>query len=181
MPSTLWIWDIGSPRSLRAVIILHSPIAKVSWHPSINELLMISCENERGMVHLWDPSWEGPRIVDFRKEIPGGKILGKSVVRWLEFERPAVFFSDEQDCLFGCVTDEEDGEGGVPWSEAEIGGDVYGRREESPLLLVPAEKAGKEKVRIEDLIEDESEGDMMGMSGGSEEVEDTFQFRRFVD
>lgn len=148
---------------------------------------MVVCENDKGVVHLWDPSWEKPKIVDFKEEIPGGKILGKSVVRWFEFERPCVFFSDEQDCLVACLDEGVDGV--VPWDEGSGNGiSGYGDREESPLQLVPAEKGGKGgkggKLRIEDLITDKegSFGDMgMNMSGGSEEVDDTFQFRRFVD
>ncbi|PBP16539.1 WD40 domain-containing protein [Diplocarpon rosae] len=172
LPTTIWIWDIGT-RVLRAVIILHAPIAKATWHPSINELLMIRCEGDesRGLVQIWEASRTQPRIIDFGVEIPGGRLLGKTICRWLDGESaiPAVFFSDSQDCILACIpgTDEE----GLPWYEAES------RREESPLLFVHAQEK-KAQVKIEDLIEDE--GDTV-MSGGSEEVEDTFQFRKFVE
>ncbi|KUJ13075.1 uncharacterized protein LY89DRAFT_737971 [Mollisia scopiformis] len=180
MPTTIWIWDIGSTRTLRSVIILHAPIAKATWHPTIDELLMIRCEGDRGLVHLWDPSWESPKVIDFAKQIPGGKLLGKTAVRWLNASQPAIFFSDSQDCILASLSEDESE---VPWRDAEVRGfDIYGQREESPLQLVPAdEKGGKGKVSIADLIDEESEEGGMMMSGGSDEVDDTFQFRKFVD
>ena len=144
---------------------------------------MIRCEGDeaRGLVHLWDPSWESPKIIDFAKQIPGGKILGKTTVRWLNVDssHPAIFFSDSQDCILASLSEESDGD--VPWQDAELRSfDIYGQREESPLNLVPAnEKHTNGKISIADLIEDDD--GMMGMSGGSDEVEDTFHFRKFVE
>lgn len=144
---------------------------------------MIRCEGDeaRGLVHLWDPSWESPKIIDFAKQIPGGKLLGKTIVRWLnvESDHPAIFFSDSQDCLLAALSEEQDGD--VPWQNAEVRSfDIYGQREESPLNLVPAnEKHTHGKVSIADLMENDD--GMMGMSGESDEVDDTFQFRKFVE
>ncbi|KAH9213154.1 hypothetical protein DL95DRAFT_447206 [Leptodontidium sp. 2 PMI_412] len=179
LPTTIWIWDIGT-RILRAVMIMHAPIAKATWHPSINEILMVRCEGDesRGLVHIWEPSWDRPRILDFQVQIPGGKLLGKTICRWLNSDAssPAIFFSDSQDCMLASIseTDDED----LPWQEAELeGSEAYGRREESPLNLIPA-KEKKSRVTIEDLMEDEG---ITGMSGGSDEMEDTFRFRKFVE
>ncbi|CZT09810.1 related to WD-repeat protein 8 [Rhynchosporium agropyri] len=186
LPTTIWIWDIGT-RILRAVMIMHAPIAKATWHPTLNEVLMIRCEGEesKGLVYLWEPSWDRPRILDFRAEIPGGKLLGKTVCRWLttESNNPAVFFSDSQDCILASIpcSDDED----VPWQEAEFqtSQQAYNRREESPLDLMPAAVEGKKgRVSVEDLMDDEEEG-ITGMSGESDdpEMEDTFHFRKFVE
>jgi hypothetical protein len=177
MPTTLWIWDIVT-RTLRAVMVFHAPIAKASWHPTMDELLMVRCEGEesRGLVQLWEPSWTGPRIIDFASQIPGGKAIGKTVARWLNVEssKPAIFFSDSQDCILALVVDGSDTEGDVPWQDAEVRGvDIYGQREESPLSLVPANEKIFGKVRMEEM-------DVTGMSGGSDEMDDTFRFRKFV-
>ncbi|TVY45803.1 WD repeat-containing protein [Lachnellula occidentalis] len=179
MPTTIWIWDIGT-RILRAVMILHSPIAKVTWHTAIDELLMIRCEGEktRGLVHLWDPSWEKPKVVDFASEIPGGKVIGKTIVRWLnvDSEHAAMLFSDTQDCMLASVSETDDGD--VPWQDAGTRGfDIYGQREESPLNLVRADEKRRRGKTIESLMEEE---EITSMSGGSDEVDDTFQFRKFV-
>jgi len=174
MPTTIWIWDLGT-RILRAAIILHAPIAKITWHPTVDEMLMVRCEGEegRGLVHLWDPSWAAPRILDFGTQIPGGKVIGKTVVRWLKAEIPAIFFSDSQYCMLASFAGPADD---VPWQDPEVRGvDIYGQREESPLNLVPADEK-RPYGRVVDVFDD----GMTGMSGGSDEVEDTFRFRKFV-
>jgi len=178
MASTIWIWDINT-RVLRAVLILHAPVAKATWHPSINELLMVRCEGEenRAVVHLWDPSWNSPKIVDFNTQIPGGKVLGKTIVRWLNVDSlfPVLFFSDTHDYMFASLSGVEDGE--LPWEDSEVGDyDSHEQRDESPLNLVPA----KEKRKNGTVSTDDSMDDVMSMSGGSDELEDTFQFRKFV-
>ncbi|EKD20302.1 WD40 domain-containing protein [Drepanopeziza brunnea f. sp. 'multigermtubi' MB_m1] len=177
MPTTIWIWDIGS-RILRAVMILHVPIAKASWHPSIPEVLMIRCEGDeaRGLVHVWEPSWTQPRIIDFALHIPGGKLIGKTICRWLNTggASAAMLFSDSQDFILACLPDSDDEE--PPWEAGSRGNSVCDQQGESPLLLVPAENE-RGRVAIDSLIEDEGE---TFMSGGSEEVEDTFRFRKFV-
>ncbi|PMD37046.1 hypothetical protein L207DRAFT_586723 [Hyaloscypha variabilis F] len=178
MPTTIWIWDLGT-RILRAVMILHAPIAKATWHPTIDELLMIRCEGEdsRGLIHLWDPSWATPKIIDFAAQIPGGKVIGKTIGRWLNAQSssPAIFFSDSQDCILASIPGSEDEE--VPWQDAEVRGfDIYGQQEESPLNLVPANEK-RIYSRVSELMDD----GLTGMSGGTDEVEDTFRFRKFVE
>lgn len=178
MPTTIWIWDIGT-RILRAVMVFHAPIAKATWHSTIDELLLVRCEGEesRGLVHAWDPSWESPKIIDFVSQIPGGKVIGKTVGRWLNTESgsPAIFFSDSQDCILVTISDDE---GELPWQDAEARGfDIYGQQEESPLNLVAADEK-KLYRRVDMLMEDDG---MTRMSGGSSEVDDTFRFRKFVE
>jgi hypothetical protein len=178
MPTTMWIWDIGT-RILRAVMIFHAPIAKATWHPTIDELLLVRCEGEesRGLVHVWDPSWEVPKIINFATQMTGGKVIGKTVGRWLNTESgtPAIFFSDSQDCVLASISD--DGEG-LPWSGADSRGvDIYGQIEESPLSLVAADEK-RPYGRVEMVMEDEG---MTRMSGGSSEVDDTFRFKKFVE
>lgn len=180
MTSTIWVWDVRT-HALRAVLILHAPIAKVTWHPTINELLMIRCEGEesRGLVHLWDPSWEIPKIVDFSSQIPGGKVLGKTVVRWLNIDEsfPVLFFSDTQDYLLASVSETDDGD--LPWQESQHeDGDMYGQGNESLLSLVAAD--AKPKSARMSFGEQSIEDGFTGMSGESDEMEDTFHFRKFA-
>ena len=164
-------------------MILHAPIAKATWHPTIDELLMVRCEGEesRGLVHLWDPSWEGPKIIDFAAQLAGGKVIGKTIVRWLNAEcpSPAIFFTDSQDCILASVST-PDSPTDLPWQDAEVRSfDIYGQQEESPLALVPAdEKRSYGRITMDELMENDG---MTRMSGGSDEVEDTFRFRKFVE
>jgi hypothetical protein len=179
MPTTIWIWDVVV-KVLRAVMIFHSPIAKATWHPTINELLLIRCEGDesRSLVHLWDPSWDSPKIIDFALQLPGGKTIGKTVGRWLNVETatPSIFFSDSQDYILASISGPEDSP--VPWQESEARAfDIYGQMEESPLNLVPADEK-RPYSRVDALGEDDG---ITRLSGGSDEVDDTFRFRKFVD
>jgi hypothetical protein len=183
MPTTIWIWDV-STRKLRTLLILHAPIAKATWHPTINELLMIRCEGDesRGLAHLWEPSWQAPKIVSFASQIPGGKILGRTIARWLNIDSqyPAIFFSDSQDCLLASLS-EQNAEGEVPWMDAVIKEfDIYGNQEESPLNLVPADEKVRFRRMTVDAVDEGITG-ITGMSGGSEDVDDTFRFKKFVE
>ena len=142
---------------------------------------MIRCmgDESRGLVHLWDPSWETPKIIDLAEQIPGGKVIGKTIVRWLNvgLPTPTIFFSDSEDCMLISISGKEDQ---LLWQDAEMRSfDIYGEREESPLTLVPAhEKRPYGRVTVGSLVDDDG---IMGSSGGSDEVEDTFRFKKFVD
>ena len=180
MPTTAWIWDIRT-KILRAVMIFHAPIAKLTWHSVIDELLLIRCEgnDSKGLVHLWDPVWESPMIIDFAAQLPGGKVIGKTVGRWLPTPSatPTIFFSDSQDCILASISEPDDSP--VPWQEAEARGvDIYGRREESPLNLVAADEK-RSFSRVSEIMDDDSITGLSGGSGGSDDlVEDTFFFRK---
>lgn len=180
MPTTVWIWDVPS-RVLRRVLVLHAPIMRLAWHPSVPDSLLIRCEGEesKALVHLWDPSLDSPRIIDFSNKVPGGKIIGKSVARWLNVgsPTPAVFFSDTQDSIIASLVDSEDDE--VPWHDAVVKGvDIYGQKEESPLNLVPADEM---HGTVDVHVLDDDEELLTNMSGGSEEMDDTFEFRKGMD
>lgn len=178
MPTAVWIWDTVT-RVLKSVLIQHSPVAKITWHPEIGELLMIRCEGEdcKALVHVWEPTWESPKVVDFSTHGSEGKTIGNSVARWLncDSQTPAIFFSDSQDCMIASISDEEEN---LPWQDAVARAvDIYGEREESPLNLVPAGE--KRSYALKTLVDDEPT--MTGMSGDSDEVDDTFRFKRFVE
>jgi len=178
MPTAIWIWDTVT-KVLKSVLIQHSPVARITWHPSINELLMIRCEGDdsKGIVHVWQATWEAPKIVDFGTQVPEGKIFGKSVARWLnhDSQSPAIFFSDSQDCIIVSISDDEEN---LPWQDAVVrAADIYGEREESPLNLVPAKE--KRSYSLKALINDEPT--MTGMTGDSDEVDDTFHFKKFAE
>jgi hypothetical protein len=144
---------------------------------------MIRCEGEesKGLAHLWEPSWDGPRIVDFGSQVPEGKIIGKSIARWLNCSQsvPAIFFSDSQDCILASVSESEEDD--LLWQDAGARGfDIYGQREESPLNLVAAdEKTTYAKAHIEAFMNEEPT--ITGMTSGTDEVDDTFRFKKFVD
>ncbi|CAJ2506160.1 Uu.00g002900.m01.CDS01 [Anthostomella pinea] len=71
-PSTIWIWDVPTAE-LRAVIMYHSSVSKVEWHPDQPELLLMRCEGDNygGVLFVWDPLSGGPRSIDFARHWPG--------------------------------------------------------------------------------------------------------------
>lgn len=184
MPTVIWIWDTVA-RNLRSVMIFHSPVAKATWHPSINKIILVRCDGEdsRSLVHLWDPSWPGPKIINYAQQMVGGKVIGKTISRWLNAESspPTIYFSDSQDCILSCLPDEpdqaDDGckDSTLPWMDAPArDSNIFGQQEESPLSLVPAtERYGR--VRMDEMDEGSTR-----MSGGSEDVDDTFLFKKFI-
>lgn len=96
-PSTVWVWDLGSSE-LRSVVIFHGNIKRLTWHPSIRELLMIACEGDEyaGLVFLWDPLLEGPRTLSLVPSFPSPKLSGKSQCSWIDGQRDHAlcFFTD---------------------------------------------------------------------------------------
>lgn len=182
MPTVLWIWDLVS-RNLRSVLIFHSSVLKATWHPAINELLLVRCEGDdsRSLVHLWDSSWDSPRIVDFATQMVGGNVIGRTVARWLNVESPtaALHFSDTQDCVLASLADgvaDDDDDVALPWTiTAKKEYDIYGQREESPLSLVPAPD------RFSRVALPEVDDGSTHLSGGTEDIDDTFSFRKFVE
>ncbi|OBT76299.1 hypothetical protein VF21_03347 [Pseudogymnoascus sp. 05NY08] len=177
LPTTAFIWD-SSSKILKAVLIQHSPIAKATWHPTINEVLLIRCEGEesKGVAYVWEPSWEEPKIVNFGSQLPEGKIMGKAVIRWLRTSdsgSPALFFSDTHDCILASISEAGATDVDLPWKDAEEKAvDIYGQLEESPLVLVPAEKG---KATARQIMDNEP---TITTFGALDDVDDTFHFKR---
>lgn len=153
-PSTVWIWDIQASE-LRAVLLFHSDVQAVSWHPNARETLLIRCDGDiyNGIVFVWDPLSEGPKTIDFTAQLPDHKVVGKSQASWLcldNSEAPSVFFSDEQSYVLASTTESDQG---LPCWQDHDG--LEAQREESPLELVPASDAKDSYLEEDD--EDASE------------------------
>lgn len=106
-PSTLWVWDLASAE-LRAVLMFHSSVT-FSWHPTVPELLAISCQDEafRGQSYIWDPLSEGPRSVCLADHVPEAKAGGKHQSRWLNTgeESPVLLLSDTSQFVLVSLND----------------------------------------------------------------------------
>jgi hypothetical protein len=155
VPSTVWIWDIQASE-LRAVLLFHSAVQSVTWHPTTRETLLISCEGDlyNGTVFVWDPLSEGPRTIDFLSQLPDRKVVDKPRATWLHihgFETAAIFFSDGQNYVLASVAESDQEQ---PYWQDQRGAPL--QREESPLELVPAVDAGDALLNGDD-DEDASE------------------------
>ncbi|KAF1986400.1 WD40 repeat-like protein [Aulographum hederae CBS 113979] len=54
-PTTVWIWDLKT-LSPRSILIQHSPVKSLTWHPTRLELLLIQCVQDDPVVYLWSSS-----------------------------------------------------------------------------------------------------------------------------
>ncbi|KAK3379399.1 hypothetical protein B0T24DRAFT_675194 [Lasiosphaeria ovina] len=159
-PSTAWVWDT-QVAELRAVLLFHGNVRRLSWHPNIPETLLIVCEGDQynGIVFVWDPLSEGPRSVEFSQHFSG-----PSSVRalWLGLDAsspPSLFLSDSNNYLLASLVEADQDS---PWgNQVSTQPTSAARREESPLELVPAVEANLDP------------GDS-GQQEDDSELEDTF-------
>ena len=167
IPSTVWVWDLAAAE-LRAVLLFHTPVVSLAWHPTIRESLLVRCEGDeyQHIVFAWDPLSEGPQTIDFGRRLPGANASGKSHASWLNTEAgtaPTIFFSDAKNYVLASLAESDDAP--LPWTQTAAAGWGAGAyREESPLELVPA--SDRPVSRYGDRDEDGSE------------LEDTFVHKR---
>lgn len=72
-PSTVWIWSVDKA-SAAVVLIHHSPVKRIKWNPSKTDQLLIHCNTNDPVFHIWKATWDLPRIVNLRLDQTGGKM-----------------------------------------------------------------------------------------------------------
>ncbi|KAI9817446.1 MAG: hypothetical protein M1827_001056 [Pycnora praestabilis] len=130
MPTTVWIWSLENLAPL-AIIVQHSPIKDVAWHPTIGGLLLIHCVREEGVIFLWNARWAEPRVV----KLPMDKLTGKYEARWIsktedpgssksDFpshhnldDRARIIVGDGQHYLLGYIGEREQPESNAPGAD----------------------------------------------------------------
>ncbi|KAH8673578.1 WD40 domain-containing protein [Xylariales sp. PMI_506] len=162
-PSTLWIWDVHASE-LRAVLMFHSEVTKLDWHPTQAELLFVRCEwtSYTGNVFVWDPLSAGPRCVDFQSHHPDGKTNGKASISWLKStaESASLFYADRKACILNSLAESD--EEVLPWHSSQPNSSILlGPAAESPLNLIPL-----------------SAGDMSELDDSASRLDDTFHFKK---
>ena len=73
VPTTVWIWSL-STATVIDVLIHHSPVKQIMWHPSQSDLLLLHCAIAEPAVHLWKTTWHAPRIVTLPLRQTGGRL-----------------------------------------------------------------------------------------------------------
>lgn len=162
-PTTTWIWDLESSE-LRAVLVFHGSVSALTWHPTHRELLMIACEGEKhdGLVFVWDPLSDGPKVVDFARQLPDAKLFGKPKASWIDWsgESAVLLLGDTKHCLMASLAESEDS--GAPWQDAQ----------RNDLTMT----TGKDETQLEAALLDEFDEDLSTLD--MSEVDDTFSFKR---
>lgn len=143
-PSTLWIWDVAAAE-LRAVLIFHGNVSRISWHPTIRETMLVTCDGDayKALVFSWDPLAEGPQTCDFSASLPNGSVQA----HWLDIpnlEPGAFLASDSQNCLFASLAENDDER--VPWSTDTDDSDSLDQTEHS----MSADAYDDEASRLDD-------------------------------
>jgi WD40 repeat protein len=147
-PTTLWIWDLKTI-SPATILVQHSPIKTVSWHPIVHDLLLFTCAQDENVIYLWCDRWESPRVIT----VPVSRRSGRYDARWVRTgEVPlntpgsdrvfstshhsnslSLVYGDSQEVVRGVLeeTDEVDFQRGaklrVIESERELSGDYFSR------------------------------------------------------
>ena len=71
MLNTVWIWNM-STLSAHAVLVQHSNVRSLTWHPTRAEMLMIDCAE--GIAHTFDVSSSEPPKAHFTGSTPTAKL-----------------------------------------------------------------------------------------------------------
>jgi hypothetical protein len=93
-PTAVWLWNLSSLVA-NTVIIHHSPVRQLAWHPSRPELLLINCSLDETVLHLWNSNKMEPVVTT----LPSKKPSGKPDIRWLgnsSTTETAIHVSDNQ-------------------------------------------------------------------------------------
>lgn len=72
-PSTVWIWSPKLPSPV-AILIHHSPVKRVRWHPETANLLLIHCNIVDPVIHLWNAAWDIPKVISLQLNKVGEKM-----------------------------------------------------------------------------------------------------------
>ena len=79
LPTTVWIWSLSTGTTID-VLIHHSPIKQITWHPSQSDLLLTHCAIPEPAIHFWKTTWHAPKILMLSLPRIGGRLEAS----WLE-------------------------------------------------------------------------------------------------
>ena len=178
LPTTVWIWSLELGTAI-AVLIHHSPVKHIAWHPTESDLLLVQCAISEPWLHLWKSSWEAPRIIN----LPLIRTAGKLKAGWLlspETSHFNLLLSSAHQYTTTLLS--STGEV-IPQNRSIEEGDVKFNEhsaedlfdEGHSLDLSPIKLAHDETI---DVDENDTSGSVFGME--NEMVDDTFHYRRHV-
>ncbi|KAF2104587.1 WD40 repeat-like protein [Rhizodiscina lignyota] len=97
-PTAVWIWDLTTLTS-RTILLQHSPIKKITWHPTRSDLLLIQCQHDDPVIYLWSAAMDAPMALSVPFERPFTKIE----VNWLPTShdrKPGLIASNNSSLVF---------------------------------------------------------------------------------
>ncbi|MCJ1434369.1 hypothetical protein MMC27_003737 [Xylographa pallens] len=168
-PSTVWIWCLESftPHS---ILIHHSFIKSLQWHPEDPECLLIHCATEDPVIHLWHLSFDTPRIIPVPLSRPGGR----TEASWIQSsdvnpETPVFMLANSLNYALPHISDASEGDKTVDVSFSAV---VEG--------LGPEDMFDEGNSMDLSPIKLSHEQFGLGFELASNEVDDTFDYRRHL-
>ncbi len=172
MPSTVWVWSHDS-RTAVACLIHHSPVRSVHWHPTFHNLIMLHCAVDQAVVYVWKMSSNSPRVLPFHLDRTGGR-LGDCWISTAANESPRLMLGNAHNYAFlslsadGAILPEREFKGTLD-SEPDDRFDEGNSMDLSPVKL--------SQDGMTTNFPDVSPGSS-GRWGGSDDLDDTFSYRR---
>ena len=78
MPTAVWIWDLAE-LTCCAVLLQHSVVKKLLWHPTDPNSLLIQCIQGESVLYTWNALEAGPRVLN----MPSIALSGKAEAQWV--------------------------------------------------------------------------------------------------
>lgn len=177
-PTTVWIWSLQTGSAV-AVLIHHSPVKLIAWHPIVADLLLIHCAIPEPAVHLWRLEWPSPLIVD----VPLHRANGRLEAYWLQSasdDTPNLMLSSAHQ--YSTVQISSEGEVIPPRPQAEeqmrtVDAGAADLFDEGNSLDLSPIKLSHDTVEISVGY---SLGNEDSSSGFGDELADTFHYRRHI-
>ena len=177
LPTSVWIWSLHT-FTVIAILIHHSPVKRLIWHPKEADLLLIHCAIPEPSIHLWKSNWEAPRIISLPLDRRGGKLEAN----WLLSPQPSHFkiflcsslqFTSVlvSSCGQVIIQESNSSDGGARLANAEAE-DMFD--EGNSLDLSPI------KITQDDTITCEDDDGSLNSGMGNEIIDDTFHYRRVI-
>jgi len=167
---------------LRAVLIQHAIVKRISWHPTYQNLLLVQTFQAEAILYLWDANTNEPRILFF----PTLKLTSRPEAQWVpgqETKLPTIVFGDAH----GCALAWPEGRNEVVVDELLVAQDIDARSEVSEAVSeedsLYAILSGKKSEPADDADETRqtTAGDQSDLDTAADvPLEDTFHFRRGV-
>ncbi|KAL9124407.1 MAG: hypothetical protein Q9217_006257 [Psora testacea] len=176
VPTTAWIWSAQSGRAI-AVLIHHSPIKQLTWHPEKAELLLIRCAVPEPAVYIWQATWEVPRVITLPMETANSRLEAS----WLQGPNSDILnihISSQTDSATAEITNT--GELIPVVSDPELAGISTGPEPEDLFDEGNSLNLSPIKVDGRNVLGNSSSDSASGFDMTDEGINDTFHFRKQV-
>jgi len=182
MPTTVWIWSLQTG-GVVAVLIHHSPVKHMSWHPTESGLLLIHCAIPEPAVHLWKSTWDVPQIVT----LPLRRKSGRLEASWLISPTSSQFnlmLTSTHQYITSLISSSGEVVPGAPGLSDGAQSRIVGAEdmfdEGNSLDLSPIKITHDETLEVPDPFGDGDDCSGLGFGLNNEMVDDTFHYRRHI-